>query len=226
MNQAAVGGVPTEVLQSAGVYRRPKQASGRVSFCKTHGSASSLVRAPNGWPRSGGSRFLEVDPVPGGSANDYDYCFQDPVNCTDLGGTDAGLNLVAQYLASLSPVSRRAVESFFAQLNNVISHAVERGHYATSEEASLAIDQTIEAPSLTGITEGGSFVFFRYNPGSTTRGTFVALDPNGNGTVTRGRLSNFLNNAVYITGGSDDVALQGTEVGDLIGSAGVDVLGG
>ncbi|WP_448630650.1 RHS repeat-associated core domain-containing protein [Cellulomonas soli] len=32
-------------------------------------------------------RFLQVDPVPGGSASAYDYCNADPVNCTDLGGT-------------------------------------------------------------------------------------------------------------------------------------------
>jgi len=27
-----------------------------------------------------------VAPVPGGSANDYDYCSQDPINCFDLDG--------------------------------------------------------------------------------------------------------------------------------------------
>jgi RHS repeat-associated protein len=32
-------------------------------------------------------RFLEVDPVRGGSANDYEYCGQDPVNAADIGGT-------------------------------------------------------------------------------------------------------------------------------------------
>ncbi|MFF3065754.1 RHS repeat-associated core domain-containing protein [Oerskovia sp. NPDC057915] len=32
-------------------------------------------------------RFLSLDPVAGGSANNYDYCNADPVNCTDLGGT-------------------------------------------------------------------------------------------------------------------------------------------
>jgi RHS repeat-associated protein len=32
-------------------------------------------------------RFLEVDPVEGGSANDYDYVNQDPVNGFDLDGT-------------------------------------------------------------------------------------------------------------------------------------------
>jgi hypothetical protein len=31
-------------------------------------------------------RFLTVNPVHGGSANDYDYCNADPVNCTDLDG--------------------------------------------------------------------------------------------------------------------------------------------
>jgi RHS repeat-associated protein len=32
-------------------------------------------------------RFLSPDPVPGGSANRYDYCNQDPLNELDLGGT-------------------------------------------------------------------------------------------------------------------------------------------
>ena len=32
-------------------------------------------------------RFLQTDPVPGGSANRYDYCNGDPVNCYDLQGT-------------------------------------------------------------------------------------------------------------------------------------------
>lgn len=31
-------------------------------------------------------RFLQVDPVAGSSANDYDYCHQDPVNARDLSG--------------------------------------------------------------------------------------------------------------------------------------------
>lgn len=34
-------------------------------------------------------RTLELDPIEGGSANDYDYCSADPINCYDLGGTHA-----------------------------------------------------------------------------------------------------------------------------------------
>ncbi|MCU1644951.1 MAG: hypothetical protein JWN03_5226 [Nocardia sp.] len=35
-------------------------------------------------------RFLQVDPIAGGSANAYDYAFADPVNNLDLAGTNAG----------------------------------------------------------------------------------------------------------------------------------------
>lgn len=31
-------------------------------------------------------RFLQVDPIAGGSANNYDYCSQDPMNALDLDG--------------------------------------------------------------------------------------------------------------------------------------------
>ncbi|WP_322754055.1 RHS repeat-associated core domain-containing protein [Frankia sp. Cas3] len=31
-------------------------------------------------------RFLQVDPLPGGNANPYDYCAGDPITCTDLNG--------------------------------------------------------------------------------------------------------------------------------------------
>jgi RHS repeat-associated protein len=35
-------------------------------------------------------RFLQTDPVPGGSCNSYEYACQDPVNLSDLAGTKIG----------------------------------------------------------------------------------------------------------------------------------------
>ncbi|MFE7328179.1 DNRLRE domain-containing protein [Streptomyces sp. NPDC057565] len=49
-------------------------------------------------------RFLTVDPVPGGSANAYEYCNGDPVNCYDLDGRMAGAFVVAAAGLGLSEV--------------------------------------------------------------------------------------------------------------------------
>lgn len=57
------------------------------------GAAQRSHETPNGTMLMGvrlydpaAGRFLQVDPVAGGSANDYDYSYQDPVNVTDLTG--------------------------------------------------------------------------------------------------------------------------------------------
>ena len=55
-------------------------------FCRTHVSASSLIRRRELHARVRGSRFLQVDPVEGGSANDYEYAMGDPINKFDLDG--------------------------------------------------------------------------------------------------------------------------------------------
>lgn len=65
---------------------RPRHASERARHCRSHDQASAQVRARELRARVGGSRFLETDPVEGGSANDYDYGNADPVNSFDLDG--------------------------------------------------------------------------------------------------------------------------------------------
>jgi hypothetical protein len=65
---------------------RPKHASEPRGLCRSHVSASRQVRPGDYDARTCGSRFLEVDPVEGGSANDYDYVEGDPVNKFDLDG--------------------------------------------------------------------------------------------------------------------------------------------
>jgi len=74
-----------------GLPRDPAGANRRYGWLGTHqrNTGDTLahltlmgVRLYN--PTTG--RFLQVDPVYGGSANDYDYCNGDPINCTDLDG--------------------------------------------------------------------------------------------------------------------------------------------
>jgi RHS repeat-associated protein len=74
-------------------------------------------------------RFLQPDPVPGGSTNAYDYCYQDPVNCFDLAGTfsfrhffkrvDTFASAATAILAAVTPIC--PVCGFLAQLTNGIA---------------------------------------------------------------------------------------------------------
>lgn len=72
--------------QGARSHVGPNHASERRGFCRSHDHASALLTAREPGARVGGSRFLQVDPVEGGSCNDYDYVCGDPVNSYDLDG--------------------------------------------------------------------------------------------------------------------------------------------
>lgn len=70
--------------------RGPIHASRRTGLGRTRRCASPQVRRHATRGRVGGSRFLSVDPIFGGSANAYDYAMQDPVNQFDLDGRMVG----------------------------------------------------------------------------------------------------------------------------------------
>ena len=72
-------------------------------------------------------RFLQTDPIPGGSANNYDYCGQDPVNCYDLDGTFWGSGVlkkavkVAKKTAKVVKHAAVSTGQFIARNRNTIA---------------------------------------------------------------------------------------------------------
>ena len=97
-----------KACQSARRDPRPKHVSRRRGLCHTHDRASSQVKPTNYDARIGGSTFLEVDPVEGGSANDYDYVAGDPVNQFDLDGNC----LVCDWKNAATDLVTNPVETF------------------------------------------------------------------------------------------------------------------
>lgn len=87
----------TPSLFDTGEYGRPEPntASGRYNWlgakqrsAETVGNSLILMGVRLYNPVTG--RFLQIDPVPGGSANAYEYCTADPINCADLDGARWG----------------------------------------------------------------------------------------------------------------------------------------
>lgn len=95
-------------------------------------------------------RFLQPDPVAGGSANTYDYCNADPVNCTDLGGTFTWKGLV-KAIAVVGEVA-----SWIPGPIGAAAAAVSAVAYVASGNKGKALEMTLTAAA--GLVGAGAGV--------------------------------------------------------------------
>jgi RHS repeat-associated protein len=89
-------------------------------------------------------RFLTPDPVPGGSANAYDYADQDPVNAFDLEGTCVKKKCMATVRKARAAVRRQAIRLKKAVVNR-------RAEIRTATHNALTPFRFSLVPSLGGI---------------------------------------------------------------------------
>jgi RHS repeat-associated protein len=73
-------------------------------------------------------RFSQVDPVPGGSANSYDYALQNPLTNSDLQGTD-----VWQYCLDIARFSRVCVGAYDHYASMQLIYSLEAQHELYSQ---------------------------------------------------------------------------------------------
>jgi RHS repeat-associated protein len=99
-------------------------------------------------------RFLQPDPIPGGSANAYAYTFGDPVNTSDPSGQSTILELIAGHAAQVGQEGREAEEAKL-RAERAAEEAAAR---LVSEEASLQARWAAEwaaGPQYAGEEEWG-----------------------------------------------------------------------
>ncbi len=87
-------------------------------------------------------RFLQTDPIPGGSANAYAYTYGDPVNSNDLTGERAGKGLSAWALKDADEISRQEVAAY----ETALREEAERKAREAAEQARAYAAITVGSP--------------------------------------------------------------------------------
>jgi RHS repeat-associated protein len=128
-------------------------------------------------PRLG--RFIAVDPIDGGSLNNYDYAGQDPVNGYDLDGTCWNIfcHPVKAFKAGASKVKNAAVRAYNF-LNNLGEPATLKPGQSARFESRDAVRRAFGAPSESPIAAATNR-FFRGAPAKSAR-DFTISNVKGN----------------------------------------------
>jgi RHS repeat-associated protein len=177
-------------------YQRRTTRAGRPTrFCRQGVSGQSGhfplmgLRLYN--PATG--RFLQTDPVAGGSATSYDYCNGDPVNCTDTNGqcpswnhpikkaackaavwaTEYGIEAVGEiFCGAEATVVFALCSAIVTGLSAAVSYYVETrwdGHFSWGE----AISNVVITAFVDGVLGGATMKFLK----SSTGRTFLRRSP-------------------------------------------------
>ncbi|WP_327695819.1 DNRLRE domain-containing protein [Streptomyces sp. NBC_00459] len=132
-------------------------------------------------------RFLQTDPVTGGSATSYDYCNGDPVNCQDLNGqcpswkhpvkkslckaavwaTEYGIEAVGEvFCGAVATVAFALCSAMVTGLSSAVSYYVETrwdGGFSWGE----AISNFVIAAFAGGVLGGATMRFLKTSTGKT-----------------------------------------------------------
>ncbi|HWB66826.1 MAG TPA: DNRLRE domain-containing protein [Mycobacteriales bacterium] len=109
-------------------------------------------------------RFLQIDPVFGGSANNYDYCDQDPINGFDLLGLDHHKNLATHHFGHKR--TKRVIRSIHRFIAGVETLGVLASVFPEVDIFEEALGASLLVPAL----ERVAHYFHRFNDVPKSKG--------------------------------------------------------